>query len=774
VTLLIGSILLLPWLPSAKAATPVVASWVIQAPGEQSYDLHGIYMVSPDEGYAVGGATTASSSNCFFADGVLLPTCHPATGPNGSPESTATILSTDDGGQTWTPLTLPASAEELYGIAGVSANGTTSLTAVGVNRTVLYQTSGGTWQGGSCTPECGNLDGASFTVDGSVYGWAADSLSSLDLSTDGGKTWTQDLELSPLERSPAFLGVSTTTVGQAVYAWAISDNLSVSPAQPQVWEDTAATSFTSTWSLLDTLPFVPYGVDFANAEDGWLVGSGGTIWATTDGGQHWTPQASGTGEDLFAVSFIPGTEIGFAVGAHGTILMTTDGGTTWALEASPTTADLYGVFAFQQGGVDYAWAVGQGGVIVAFDQPAAITLAANPSTLYVGQPSSLTGDVTGTVYAYAYAMAFPNATVSLSAPDGGGGIQPSATSTDSVGAYGATFTATGPPGVFPITAAVYGTSVTASTTVTVLATPPPQEPTACGAITLPPGSPLTAVGVMATPAGIPPDAQPASCVFHLTGPPLPSPELVTLAYDPAVLGGLPTSRISVFQLRANGMWTFLPTATDSTAGTATVRVDGPVTIVALADLQRFPDVPPGFWAKADIDLAAGTEMVDGFPPPFDGLYEPSAPITRAQATKMVVIDAGLLPGLGGVLPSSAATPFTDVPPSAWYAPYVATGLASGIVQGLAPHRFAPGQPVSRQAFATMLARALHLTGTSPDRFRDENQIAPWAAAAVSAVVAAGYMEGLPGGFFAPTSPLTRAEAAEVMARVVASQEPAPP
>src|SRR5258708_26081639 len=62
------------------------------------------------------------------------------------------------------------------------------------------------------------------------------------------------------------------------------------------------------------------------------VGDAGTIVRTTDGGQSWTLQSSGTTRDLRGVSFVD-ADTGTAVGFSGTILRTTDGGQTWTLQA---------------------------------------------------------------------------------------------------------------------------------------------------------------------------------------------------------------------------------------------------------------------------------------------------------------------------------------------------------------------------------------------------------------------------------------------------------
>ncbi len=72
------------------------------------------------------------------------------------------------------------------------------------------------------------------------------------------------------------------------------------------------------------------------------VGTSGTILRSSDGGETWTPQTSGTNRDLLAVSFVDGNT-GTAVGEGGTIVRTTDGGETWTRQTSGTTNFLRAV-----------------------------------------------------------------------------------------------------------------------------------------------------------------------------------------------------------------------------------------------------------------------------------------------------------------------------------------------------------------------------------------------------------------------------------------------
>lgn len=64
-----------------------------------------------------------------------------------------------------------------------------------------------------------------------------------------------------------------------------------------------------------------------DGDTGWVVGESGTILHTTDGGNSWSAQNSGTSNWLYSVRFAD-ANTGWAVGEHGTILHTKNGGYT--------------------------------------------------------------------------------------------------------------------------------------------------------------------------------------------------------------------------------------------------------------------------------------------------------------------------------------------------------------------------------------------------------------------------------------------------------------
>jgi photosystem II stability/assembly factor-like uncharacterized protein len=96
---------------------------------------------------------------------------------------------------------------------------------------------------------------------------------------------------------------------------------------------------------------------FTDAKNGWIVGGKGTILHTTDGGENWENQVSGTEENLNRIQFINDKEA-WIVGDKGTLLHTLDG-RNWRFQklTQDELSDLYFADKFQ------GWLVGEAGAI---------------------------------------------------------------------------------------------------------------------------------------------------------------------------------------------------------------------------------------------------------------------------------------------------------------------------------------------------------------------------------------------------------------------------
>jgi len=81
-------------------------------------------------------------------------------------------------------------------------------------------------------------------------------------------------------------------------------------------------------------------IQFVDQNTGWICGETGLILKSTDGGTTWDSLAGGTIEHLSDIYFYD-TDTGYVVGFNGTILKTTDGGLSWTSLSSGTTNDLH-------------------------------------------------------------------------------------------------------------------------------------------------------------------------------------------------------------------------------------------------------------------------------------------------------------------------------------------------------------------------------------------------------------------------------------------------
>jgi hypothetical protein len=152
-------------------------------------------------------------------------------------------------------------------------------------------------------------------------------------------------------------------------------------------------------------------------------------------------------------------------------------------------------------------------------------------------------------------------------------------------------------------------------------------------------------------------------------------------------------------VRSLKLWLSISLVVLVASGVALVAAPG----VALAD--TWSDITDAQWQSTYGVTAAQVDTVaDGFT---DGTFRPGAMVTRGQFAKMSVL------GLG-VSPLTPATPsFTDVGTSNTFYSYIEGAAAAELVQGLGDGRFGPGQQITREQAATILAR--YLAGVELDQ-----------------------------------------------------------
>jgi len=178
----------------------------------------------------------------------------------------------------------------------------------------------------------------------------------------------------------------------------------------------------------------------------------------------------------------------------------------------------------------------------------------------------------------------------------------------------------------------------------------------------------------------------------------------------------------------------------------------------LEAVVSYPDVS-AHWSKGYVESMGAKHVINGYP---DGTFLPEKAVTRVEFAKMVVEAMGYEA-------VEYAGAFPDVSEGDWYAGYVATAEANGIVLGYPDGTFKPNQKISRLVMATMLSRAYNAQLAEEktvvlSAFADNGSIAEWGTEYAAKSVEAGFMNGMD-GMFNPDGTTTRAQAATAIYRL---------
>ncbi len=177
------------------------------------------------------------------------------------------------------------------------------------------------------------------------------------------------------------------------------------------------------------------------------------------------------------------------------------------------------------------------------------------------------------------------------------------------------------------------------------------------------------------------------------------------------------------------------------------------------EIIEFPDMNDAVWAKEAVSELAKSGCVSGDE---NGFFNPDNNITREEFVKIAVTAFGMY------MPD-AKTYFSDVKSDAWYYSYIASGVKSGLINGISEEKFGTGMNITRQDATVILYRLYESTAVQVAGefigFTDEAEIADYAKDAVCGLSAAGVITGMDDGSFCPQDNLTRAEAAVLIYRL---------
>lgn len=169
---------------------------------------------------------------------------------------------------------------------------------------------------------------------------------------------------------------------------------------------------------------------------------------------------------------------------------------------------------------------------------------------------------------------------------------------------------------------------------------------------------------------------------------------------------------------------------------------------------------PNDWSTAAMTAAVDNGLLGGVG---DGRIAPQGEVTRAQM-------AAIINRAFGAEKQASLSSYSDVAADAWYAVDMAKAVQMGTFSGTGNGLLEPDRAITREEAFSVLARAFALEAgddSSLASFSDGAQVSSWAKGSVSAMVAAGYVNGSDGNRLNPQQTITRAEFAAVMSKIVA-------
>lgn len=183
----------------------------------------------------------------------------------------------------------------------------------------------------------------------------------------------------------------------------------------------------------------------------------------------------------------------------------------------------------------------------------------------------------------------------------------------------------------------------------------------------------------------------------------------------------------------------------------------------LTPLDKFDDMV-GHWANYDVEYMASRNYVQGVG---DKTFAPEDKITRAEY--ITILDRALN------FEITDGDSYADVAQDQWYAPYVATAKANGLLNGLpTDDGFKPEQPITRQEMALFTYNAIQKIGKNdewlkdmPDdyaKFTDTDSVSDWAEEALKYLIKTGIIKGTSETTVSALDNATRAQGAVILKR----------
>lgn len=169
----------------------------------------------------------------------------------------------------------------------------------------------------------------------------------------------------------------------------------------------------------------------------------------------------------------------------------------------------------------------------------------------------------------------------------------------------------------------------------------------------------------------------------------------------------------------------------------------------------------GHWAANVILEWINNGLAKGYP---DDTFKPNNNITRAEFMNLI--------NNAFIFTEEEPINFLDVDENKWYYSTIKKAKAAGYINGYPDGTMKPGNPITREEVAAIIARILNLEeykeGT--ESFTDKDDFT-WSKGYIGAVTKEGFMIGYPDGSFKPTKNITRGEAIYALNNVIKKTAP---
>lgn len=174
--------------------------------------------------------------------------------------------------------------------------------------------------------------------------------------------------------------------------------------------------------------------------------------------------------------------------------------------------------------------------------------------------------------------------------------------------------------------------------------------------------------------------------------------------------------------------------------------------------EIFSDLDNCSWAHTAIYELYKIGAINGT----DGKFMPDDSIKREEFAKIVFNAFSVIDN------ADTKITFADVGENDWYFTAVSALASNGVINGISETEFGIGRPITRQDAAAVISRILKVSDSNSDtvKFADDEDIADYAKVGVYALRKSGILSGYADGSFRPNSPITRAEAAQMICNIL--------